>query len=363
MDDLRELLGRTVLFDRTAGQYVFCLLGILGTLVGRWVLVTLIQTRFKRWAESTSATWDDLLLKKARGPVSALLLVTGVYASLHILEPSDALGKGLRIAAIVVCGIIGCFLLVGLVDVLIEVYRPLVSKTESRLDDMILPVVGRILKVGLVGAAVLMVLHNVGIKVTALVTTAGIGGIAIAFGAQKVVANFFASLTIFSDQPFQVAERVRVSGITGVVEEIGLRSTRIRDDEGVLVTVPNLNIAEGIVENYSRRDARRVLTKIGVTYDTTAEQMRRIEAILAEIFAGEELVGDRFNVSFTGFSESSLDVQIIYWVKGLTSDILAAQSRINAEILRRLNEAGIEMAFPTRTLYHKPSAAANGSGS
>src|SRR5262249_48947744 len=158
----------------------------------------------------------------------------------------------------------------------------------------------------------------------------------------------------------QISERVRVGGITGVVEDIGLRSTRIRDDEGVLVTVPNLTIAEGIVENYSRRDARRVLLKIGVTYDTTAEQMRRIEEIAGEIFSADEQVGDRFSVSFVGFSESSLDVQIIYWVKGLTSDLLAVQSGVNTTILKRLAEAGIEMAFPTRTVRLETTPAADG---
>ncbi|MBI1853512.1 MAG: mechanosensitive ion channel family protein [Planctomycetes bacterium] len=354
MNELREFLAKDVLFNRSAGQFIFCLLGILGTLIGRWALVTLIETKFKKWASRTAATWDDLLVKKARRPVSALILVSGVYASVQILEPSDAIAKAAHFAAILLTGIIVAILLVGVVDVLIDAYRPISSRRESRLDEMVLPVVSRILKIGLVIVAVLMVLHNLHVKITPLLTTAGLGGVAIAFGAQKVVSNFFASMTIFADQPFQLAERIRVSGVAGVVEEIGLRSTKLRDDDGVLVTVPNQIIAEGIVENFSRRDSRRVVSKIGVTYETSAEKLHEAQAIIADVLKNEDAIGERHQVSFSAFSDSSLDLEIIYWVKGIGYDnLLAVKHRINSEILRRFAGAGIEMAFPTRTIYHK----------
>ena len=354
MGELREFLSREVLFHRTVEQVLLCLLGLLGTVLGRWVLVTLAETKFKKWAEKTAATWDDLLLKKARRPVGALIVVVGFYASLHILQPNDPIAKWLGALATISAGIIAAFLVVGIVDVLIEAYRPIAEKTASRLDDMLIPIVSRILKTLLVFVAFVMVLDHLGVKITALVTTAGVSGIAIAFGAQKVISNFFASITIFSDQPFQISERIRVSGISGVVEEIGLRSTKIRDDDGVLVTVPNLILAEGVVENFSRRSSRRVVMKIGVTYDTSPEKMRLAQEILSEILKAEPAVEERHLTSFVNFSDWSLDIQIIYWVKGLTPEILlAVQHGVNSEILRRFAESGIEMAFPTRTIFHK----------
>ncbi len=354
MNGLKEFLDREVLLDRTVGQFLFCLGGMLATLLGRWLLVVLAETKVRRLAERTTATWDDLLLKKARRPVSALLVVLGVYASLQFLQPNERLSAWIGGATTVLSGIALLFLLGGLVDVLIDAYRPLRPKLDSRLDDAILPVVRRILKIALALVIVLMVLQHLNVRIDTLLTTAGLGGIAVAFGAQKVIANFFASVTIFSDQPFQIGERIRVSGIVGVVEEIGLRSTKVRDDDGVLVTVPNTIVAESIVENQSRRPSRRVVTKIGLTFDTPPEKLDQSRQIVADILAADPDLEDRRSIHFAGFSDWSLDIQIVYWVKGggLENHVLV-QDRINSEILRRFNEADIEMAFPTRTIYHK----------
>jgi MscS family membrane protein len=195
-----------------------------------------------------------------------------------------------------------------------------------------------------------MALNNAGYDVAALIAGLGIGGLALAMAAQDTVKNVFGGFTIFTDRPFTVNERVAVAGFDGNVEEIGIRSTRIRTLAGRQVTIPNSSMADSPVENISSEPSRKVVMTLGLTYDTTPEAMRRAMEILGEIEAAhtEDTDGDPV-IAFSGYGDFAMNVLFIYYIrKG--ADIMGTQTSVNLAILERFNAEGLAFAFPTQTI-------------
>ena len=157
---------------------------------------------------------------------------------------------------------------------------------------------------------------------------------------------------VFIDKPFKINERIKVNGMDGFVEEIGVRSTRIRTLEGRIITVPNGQFADHAVENVSLEPTRKVNISLGLTYDTTPDQMEEAMNILKDIIVGNPLVEDDVLISFNSWGDFSMGIQVIYFITE-GDNIFSAQSEINLEILKRFNAAGLEFAYPTQTVYKK----------
>ncbi|MBN4082086.1 mechanosensitive ion channel, partial [bacterium AH-315-B15] len=158
---------------------------------------------------------------------------------------------------------------------------------------------------------------------------------------------------VFADKPFQQGERIKVDGIDGTVEEIGIRSTRLRTLEGRLVTIPNATFSGGTVENVDREPSRKVPLALGLTYDTSPDQMKQAMQILEDISTDHnDKIEDEPSIGFNAFGDFSLGLLYIYFIrKG--QDNLGVQTTINMEILTRFNEAGLDMAFPTQTIINQ----------
>jgi len=183
----------------------------------------------------------------------------------------------------------------------------------------------------------------------------GVGGLALALAAQDTVKNLFGGIMIFLDKPFKMGERIQVDGFDGTVEEIGIRSTRVRTLTGRVVTIPNSAFSDNAVENVTSEPARKVVTNIGLTYDMTPLQMEvgitTLEYI-ADIMEKKGLITDNHAVGFNSFGDFSLGIIFIYRITGGES-ILGVQSEVNRMILSMFNEKGLDMAFPTQTIYTK----------
>ena len=196
----------------------------------------------------------------------------------------------------------------------------------------------------------LFVLHNLGINVTALITGLGVGGIAIALAVQSILGDMIGSMTIIMDKPFVVGDYIVVDSLEGTVENVGLKTTRLRAASGEQLIFSNADLLKSRIKNLKRMEQRRINGTIGVTYDTTKEQMEKIPTMLREIIEAEKNV--RFDrCFFLNFGPSSLDFEVIYWI--LSRDIKVAreaQQSINLKILDGFNQEGIQFAFPTQTL-------------
>ncbi|MGB0370154.1 MAG: mechanosensitive ion channel family protein [Opitutales bacterium] len=229
------------------------------------------------------------------------------------------------------------------------------AKTPSKVDDMLAPILRRVLHILVVAFVILQVAHVVsGKEIGAIVAGLGIGGLAIALAAQDTVKNFFGATVIFAEKPFDLGERINFEGHDGVIESVGLRSTRMRRLDGHLVTIPNASLANSVIHNIAKRPYIRRIFNIGITYDTPPEKVKEAKAILEDVLKDHEGMEADFppRVYFNNFEASSLNFICIYWYHPPAYwDYMAFTEWVNTEVHRRFNEAGIDFAFPTQTVH------------
>jgi len=229
-----------------------------------------------------------------------------------------------------------------------------VKSTENTLDDQLAPFVTKTLKALVLILGGLIVIQNFGINVVSLLAGLGLGGLALALAAQDTAANIFGSITIIADRPFQVGDHIKFnSGVEGIVEDVGFRSTRIRTPYKSLVTIPNSIVAKENVENLSARAGRRIRHTVGFTYDTPVEKIQTfIKHVNQFIIAHPKTAKDTIFTSFTTLGDFSLGVLISFFTNVNDPDIeFEVQQDLLFKMLTLAKELEIEYAFPTQTQY------------
>jgi small-conductance mechanosensitive channel len=203
----------------------------------------------------------------------------------------------------------------------------------------------------------LAMLSNIGVNITAFVASLGVGGIAIALAAQNILGDLFASVAIAVDKPFEVGDFVVMGEVVGSVEEVGIKTTRIRSLSGEQIVMANTEMLKQTIRNYKRLMERRIVFGFGVTYSSTPEQMQAIPEIVKKVVEGSERL--RFDrAHFKAFGDSSLDFEVVYIVLDPDYNVyMDEQQRINLALLRELTALGVDFAFPTRTLHMVPTEA------
>jgi small-conductance mechanosensitive channel len=195
-----------------------------------------------------------------------------------------------------------------------------------------------------------MILDNFGVNITTLVASLGIGGIAVALAVQNILGDLFSSLSILLDKPFVVGDFITVDGISGTVQYVGLKTTRIRSLSGEEIVISNSDLLKSRIHNNRRQETRRIVFSVGVTYDVTEQQLEMIPGMLKDIVSSKENVKfDRAH--FKSYGASSLDFEVVYTMQ--TADygvFMDTQQGINFEMFRRFNREGIEFAYPTQTV-------------
>jgi small-conductance mechanosensitive channel len=204
----------------------------------------------------------------------------------------------------------------------------------------------------------LAMLSNLGVNVTAFVASLGVGGIAVALAAQNILGDLFASVAIAVDKPFEVGDFIVLGSVAGTVEVVGVKTTRIRSLGGEQIVMSNTELLKQTVSNYKRLQERRIVFSFGLAYQTSPEQMRKVPGIVKAIVEeSQELRFDRAH--FKAFGESSLDIEVVYFV--LAPDYnkyMDEQQRINLRLKEEMDSLGAEFAFPTRTLFWANQGAA-----
>ena len=211
----------------------------------------------------------------------------------------------------------------------------------------------RIVKVFVVAFGLLAVLAIAGVNVTAAVAGLGVGGLAVALAAQKTIENLFGGATLFADQPVRVGDFCRFGGQVGTIEEIGLRSTRVRTLDRTVVSIPNAEFSNLHLENFAKRDRMRIYTMIGVLYETTPEQLRYLLARLRELLLEHpRITDDPARVRFVGFGAYSLDLELFAYADTADwNELLQIREDLYLRIMDVVNESGTGFAFPSSTMY------------
>jgi MscS family membrane protein len=274
--------------------------------------------------------------------------ISALVLSQEVEDIALAISDALFVVAI-------AYMLYAAVDIVEHWLANLSSKTESKLDDMLIPLVRKTLRVTIVVLAMLQIATIFSDKpLTSLLAGLGVGGLAVALAAQETVKNFFGSLVLFGDKPFELGDRIVVDGYDGSVEEVGFRSTRVRTLDGHLVTIPNGELANKCIQNISLRPNIKQVLNLGLTYDTPPVKVERAVEILKELLADHEGMNEDVPpmVYFNAFKDSSLNILAIYWYHPADYHAFSAfNEKLHLNILKSFNEEGIEFAFPSQTLY------------
>lgn len=357
--EVTDLLERFVVWlhhffpsiDEQVFHYIACGIVFLAAILLRHVITNVIFFYLKKLAAKTETTLDDKLFPALEEPVAMLIMVAGIFAALTVLQLSERadtiIGNG---ATIAVLGVI----LWGVIrsgEAILDHLEEIAHKRQMTVATF-MPLIKKTLFVVAVIVGLIIIADSLGAKVGALITSLGIGGLAFALAAQDTIANMFGSLVVVLDQPFKVGDTVKIGANEGKVEDIGLRSTKIRTGARTQIVIPNKTVASEAITNFTRMPQRRVDQTLGLTYDTTPDQLEAVMQDIRGILRADEGVHkDTIVVAFSNYGASSLDLQLVWFATDPDwARHMAVRERINLKILRAVAAHGLSFAFPTQTM-------------
>ena len=338
------------LWGNTIENWGISILIILGAIIIVKLLSLLGKKVIKPFVTGTDNHLDDVIFYSLEAPVKFAIILLGIWIAIHRLVYPDSFVKVVDNAYSILIVLDITWIFGRLFSSLLQVYW---GKQSNGQANKMMPIIKRTILVIVWLIGIVMALSNVGVNISALLGTLGIGGIAFALAAQDTVKNVFGTFTILTDKPFSIGDTIRVDSYEGTVVDVGVRSTKIMNYDKRIITFPNYKITDTSIVNISSEPMRRVVLNLGLTYDTTSEKMKEALELLKSIPKRVENVSSNPSdivAVFTEYSDSALVIMYIYFIEK-QGDILGVTSNMNMEILAAFNKAGLNLAFPTRTVY------------
>ena len=356
--DRVDFLREQTLLDQPLWKYIASLIYIVLAFYVSKLLDYVVNVWLKRLAAKTETKYDDLLLELLHGPVKVVGFVIFLHIGLGIFEwPLRAqifLSRGLIL--VVACSV--TYVVLKMVDLLLGIWREkIISAQDKAFAAQLFPLLSKLAKGFVIIAAILITAENIGAEIKSLLAGLSVGGLALGLAAQDTVANLFGAVAIFLDKPFHIGDRIKVEGVDGTVESVGLRSTQVRNLDGHHVTIPNKLMGNAIITNVTRRPTIKTEMNFGLTYEMSADKVQRATLLLEQIFRASPKTAD-LTISFNRFADSAMNILVIHVWNGTDfKEHCAELQQMNLEIKRRFDAEKIEMAFPTQTVYLKPPVA------
>ncbi|MDZ7779041.1 MAG: mechanosensitive ion channel family protein [Gemmatimonadota bacterium] len=352
-----EILAREYL-GNSLGGWLAALATVLLVYVGLRFIAGFVVGRLFRLAPGTSTYWDDVITHALKRTKAFALLAVAVFSGgLVVTLPARLESLIEHIAILAVLVQVGIWISAGIKH-WIAVTRE-ARAAEDATAVMTMNVIGIAARIVLWSMVLLLALDNWGVDVTALVAGLGVGGIAVALAAQNILGDLFASLSIVLDRPFVLGDFLIVDEMLGSVEEIGLKTTRIRSLSGEQLVFSNTDLLSSRIRNYGRMFERRVVFEIGVTYQTPREQLKAIPKMIRGAIEehGDEVRFDRAH--FKKYGDFALVFETVYYVMGPDyAKYMDIQQAVNFRVHELFEASGIEFAYPTQTLFVRTSAEA-----
>ncbi len=310
-----------------------------------------LQEILPRFTAKTQTTLDDELVKALRRPVNLLVLLTGFALAIHSLE-FNVVDFGLIDMVLTILYImLGAYLVSNIIHGLIQWYsNDIAPKTQSKLDDQLMPFLDKVDRIIIFTIALLMTLDRLGYQITPILASLGVAGIAVAFAAQETISNVFGAFSILTDKPFKVGDRIELSeNEIGDVIDIGVRSTRIRTMDNKIVIMPNAVISKGKIINYAEPDLMvRYTIKVGISYKSDIDRALQIMTEIAKNTDG--VISDPVPRAYVvALSSYSIDLILHIWVRDYKLEF-EVPDRIYREIIRRFAQENIEIPYPITTI-------------
>jgi MscS family membrane protein len=340
----------------TMDQVSVALLLVALGFIARLVLNFVARHQLAKMTARTESRADDLAVAAVVGPLSAILPVAGVFLGVRFLvslQPEwtwlTQLDRVFRLVSILLI----TWTAFRLVNAGAMLLSEMSARTESKLDDQMVPLARKGAKFFIATLGFLLAAQNLGYSISGLLAGLGIGGLALAMAAKDTLANLFGSLMIMLDRPFTAGDIVKFDGGEGVVEEIGMRSTRVRTASKTVISIPNQHLANATVENQSLMPRRRIRFTLGITCNASATQMRELVArIDGYLKTHPEVDAEQVVVRFTEFGASSLDILVQYFANTTDwAEHLRVREEVNLRLMGLVEEMGLQIALPTRTVH------------
>ena len=334
---LANLIAATIVF------FFFLLLRKFFTLI--------VIGSLQKLASRTKTYYDDKIISALKAPISFAMIIIGLHLFFMLIFKETQIIKNILNTLIIYDIFWAIFAMTeALRDVLYRATEKLNPDLSKEIGNFILI----LLQILLGGIGLGTMLHFWGINVTALIASLGLGGLAFALAAKDTAANLFGSFSLLADKTIRIGEWIKVDDVEGVVEDIGIRTTKIRSFEKSLVTVPNQIVANQPIENFSRRDVRRIKISIGLTYDTSAKQMQNIVQEIRLMLQKHESIAhdEMLLVNFDSFGDSALNI-FIYTFAATSSweKYLYIREDVHLQIMKIVEKNNSAFAFPSQSIY------------
>ena len=344
-----ERLLSTTFFENTVQEYLIALGIFLGSMVVLRFFKFIIVHRLRKLSEKTENEIDDMVIEMIDVHWPFYVLISLYVGAMFITLP-DIVARYIDYVLLFVL----VYYAIKAVQRMIDFGAKVIIKkqeAEGPTDSSIIDLLRRIAKLVVWIVAGIFILSNLGVNIASLLAGVGIGGVAIAFALQNILADIFASFSIYFDKPFKIGDFIIIGTDMGVVEKIGIKSTRIKTLQGQELIVSNRELTETRVNNYGMMEKRRIQFTFGVVYQTTSKKMKKIPEIVKGIIEKIELA-ELDRAHFKSFGDSALIFEVVYYV--LSSEYakyMDIQQEINLKIKDAFEKEKIDMAYPTQTLY------------
>lgn len=341
-----ETLNIMILGNSVKSYLQFVLFFIASVVIIK-IFKSILLSRLKSWAEKTKTTLDDVVILFCEKKMVPVFYFLAFYFSIAVLKVSDDIKK-------IVYYSISIFIAYLLIQVGIKVSTHLLTRywgSDDPDEKQNMQGIVTVIKIVIWGIGITFLLDNLGFEISAVIAGLGIGGVAVALAAQSILGDLFSCFSIYFDKPFNLGDFIIVGDYLGVVEHIGIKTTRIKSLSGEEIVFSNTDLTNSRVKNYKKMEKRRVLFKLGVTYQTTLEQLKEMPGIIKNIIVGiNDTTFDRAH--FSSYGDFALIYEIVYYVTGNDyNKYMDIQQEINFKIKDEFAKRSIEFAYPTQTIF------------
>jgi len=348
IDALKDCLQNLILGNRVLDYLIFLSIFIVGVVLV-FVFKYFVLRRIRSWAKTVAFTAVNVLTRIISKTIIPLLYFGAFYLSTRFLKLHPVLSKATNIVAVVLLTLFGISFLIATISFVLETYW--IKKEKDTTKVRSLKGIITVIKIVIWGLGIVLLLDNLGIKISAVIAGLGIGGVAVALAAQAILGDLFSYFAIFFDRPFEIGDFIIVGDFLGTVEYVGIKTTRLRSLGGEQVVFSNSDLTNARVRNYKRMEKRRVVFKLGVTYQTKLKKLKEIPEIIKNIIINiNDVVFDRAH--FFCYGDFNLIFEVVYYI--MSSDYnkyMDIQQKINFAIKEEFEKREIEFAYPTQTLY------------
>jgi MscS family membrane protein len=344
-----------VIYGNSVEDWVISLSIVAGALILNKLLLLLFDRVLKKLTAKSNSAFDDIIVEALKRPLLLGVILFAMWIAIARLDVEPEHLKFINKSFTILIGLNITWLFASFASKLIEEQQmeedKLHKKGKFYIDAKLYPLIKRSVLIVVWSLGIITTLHKIGIELQAIIGFLGLGGVAVAFAAQDTLKNIFAGLTILTSGAFRLGEVIKFDSTEGTVVDIGLRTTSIRTYDKRLVLIPNYKLTDSAVTNISSEPGRRIVMELGLTYDTTPAKMREAVSILKGLPSRVKEVKERdITVSFTDFAESSMNITFIYFINKM-ADVFETRSKVNFDILETFSQAGLNFAFPSRTVY------------